>query len=394
MSIKKVIMAGVASGVGEAMRKAPEKALDLGIYLLGHRISVSNNNVRSYLKVNDWILSNLKSKVIKRKTKIDREWVNGEETYVKTLGLGKFTVYEKGTFYIIEHKKEEKKAYEEYQLNMNIIGSNADELHKEITDYSLKKCNDGKIGIRLGYEYKSVQKRDFDTIYCDDSIKESIISEIDRFNSQRPQYVKLGIPYKMGMLFHGKPGTGKTSMAKAIASYTDRDIQIVNLSNLKNLSEILRNVKEGDILLIEEIDTIVRNRSKELSKEEQLKRDKEEAENQRREDAGLLPEEIEEVDVENRENVQLGNLLNLIDGVATPENIIVIATTNHIETLDDALIREGRFDFKYEMEYLTKEKCEEVFDKHGFSKECLEELEYPLAPCKLQLEILKQLKNN
>ena len=65
---------------------------------------------------------------------------------------------------------------------------------------------------------------------------------------------------------------------------------------------------------------------------------------------------IEEIDtiVNSRQNKELGEkekvilseLLNFLDGPSSPDSCIIIATTNHIEKLDPAIIRSGRFDIK------------------------------------------------
>lgn len=355
MDMNTIILAGAVGFFGSTIKSAPSQIVKLVKYLFGYNISVSSNNSRSYNRVNDYIMRNLKSKVIKRKAKFGHKYEDCMEKSVMSLGLGRFYIFENKTIYLINHYKETKKNFEEYQLEVSIIGKRAKEVHSKMIDHSMAKTESGKIGIRFGYTYKSVNSRSLDTIYCNGNVKEDIIREIDDFNRNKLTYKENGIPYRIGILLHGKPGTGKTSMVRAIATYTKRDINVINLNDLQDLRETISKVSENDILLIEEIDTIVANR-----------------------------------DDNSKVNIELGNLLNLLDGVGTPENIIVIATTNHIDRLDDALIREGRFDIKKELGYLSKLETEEVLKKKGMVLPSY--IEFPVAPSKLQLEILKQIK--
>ena len=65
--------------------------------------------------------------------------------------------------------------------------------------------------------------------------KEEIIKDIDFFQNNKNWYEEKGFPYTLGFLFHGEPGTGKTSTIKAIANYTRRNI--VEIKKIKSYSE-------------------------------------------------------------------------------------------------------------------------------------------------------------
>jgi chaperone BCS1 len=54
----------------------------------------------------------------------------------------------------------------------------------------------------------------------------------------------------------------------------------------------------------------------------------------------------EKENVAERNSVTLSGLLNVLDGFFAPTNVLFMMTTNRIETLDDALLRPGRIDYK------------------------------------------------
>ena len=111
--------------------------------------------------------------------------------------------------------------------------------------------------------------RSFDNLFFDN--KTRLLNQIDFFLHNKEWYYKKGIPYTLGIGLSGEPGTGKTSIIKAIAKYTDR--HIVNLSmklfktrgqlykfffentyNRKNIDDSITFDKK--IIVIEDIDCL------------------------------------------------------------------------------------------------------------------------------------------
>ncbi len=193
-------------------------------------------------------------------------------------------------------------------------------LLKDVSEYNFlqkKKENKNFIYRFDGWSYWSkkdpVRSKDMDNIILPDEDKDYILSDIKSFLSQKKWYEKRGIPYKRGYLLHGPPGNGKTSFALALSKFTDRDIYPLNLSSLESDKAIMgafESISSKAILLIEDIDTMFKKTRKVDSK------------------------------------LSFSTLLNCLDGAFYKEGIITIITTNHIEKLDAALIREGRIDVK------------------------------------------------
>jgi chaperone BCS1 len=62
--------------------------------------------------------------------------------------------------------------------------------------------------------------------------------------------------------------------------------------------------------------------------------------------------------VEDASNKKLKDLLTILDGIHTPEGLIIFLTTNHVEKLDAALIRPGRVDYRLSFKAPQKSQIE------------------------------------
>ena len=90
-----------------------------------------------------------------------------------------------------------------------------------------------------GIRYKKYQLSDrktFESLFFRE--KQELLTLIDNFMSQSGKYAIPGYPHKLGLLLHGPPGTGKTSLIKALAQYTGRSIVNVPLSRVETNSEL------------------------------------------------------------------------------------------------------------------------------------------------------------
>jgi len=165
-----------------------------------------------------------------------------------------------------------------------------------------------------------------DTIFIKKEIKEKIQAKIERIENMKDRAKKFGKPIKMNMLLHGVPGSGKTSLAKAIAQHYKKNLFILSFSpEMKDtdIIKLLKSVNDNSIVLLEDIDSFF------------VKRD-------------------------SKCNVTFSCLLNILDGVTNVDkNILTILTANYPENLDSALIRPGRVDMLVKFDYPERN---EIFD--------------------------------
>jgi len=191
--------------------------------------------------------------------------------------------------------------------------------------------------------------RKFSNLFGEDI--DTIRNRVNFFIKNKKWYDEKGIPYTLGLLLSGSPGTGKTSTIKCLANETNRHICNVNLNNdmtktqLENLffneNINILNPSTGHnetycipldqrIYVLEDVDC-----QSDIVMERALK-------NGQSSDESTEKRVLEHY--EDKHKVDLSFLLNLLDGVLENPGRIVIMTSNFPDTLDSALIRPGRID--------------------------------------------------
>jgi cell division protease FtsH len=188
----------------------------------------------------------------------------------------------------------------------------------------------------------------FEDVQGIDSAKDEL-EEIVDFLKQPEKYFGTGAKIPKGALLTGKPGTGKTLLARAIAG--ESSVPFIQCSGssfvemfvgvgAKRVREVFEIARENEpcIIFIDEIDAIGKKRSM---------------------NGFAANDEREQT---------INQLLTEMDGFDNTSQIVVIAATNRIDILDDALLRPGRFDRKIQVSLPDVHGREEILKVHAKDK--------------------------
>ena len=224
------------------------------------------------------------------------------------------------------------------------------------------------------------------------------------FLNNRSWYEKKGIPYTLGFLFHGSPGTGKTSEIKAIANVAHRHPVNVQLSEIKTKSQLRHlffsdeiHVFNGQTLekynipvserlyIIEDADAMGDVLLRREWKKPVIEKPKD-------------PFAVEDEDV-LKEPIDLSFLLNLLDGTLESSGRIIVVTSNFPERFDRALVRPGRIDLIVEFKKCSRKILKEMvlgfYDLEEVESEIWnrEELDGKWSPAEVQQILFRNFED-
>ncbi len=184
----------------------------------------------------------------------------------------------------------------------------------------------------------------FEDVAANDEALDSL-RDLVSFIQQPEHYHAYGARIPRGVLLYGPPGTGKTLMARALAGEAGVPFYAVNgadfvemyvgvgASRIRALFERARKGGKG-VIFFDEIDAIGKKRDNTSDEREQT----------------------------------LNALLSEMSGFRADEGIIVLAATNRIDTLDEALLRAGRFDRQIEVPLPGYEERVRILRVHARKK--------------------------
>ncbi|WP_326910379.1 ATP-dependent metallopeptidase FtsH/Yme1/Tma family protein [Sedimentibacter sp. MB31-C6] len=178
-------------------------------------------------------------------------------------------------------------------------------------------------------EYNSTSNTKFNDVAGNYEAKESLLEIVD-FIKKPDKYKRFNARMPKGVLLYGAPGTGKTLMAKALAGEAGVPFYAVSGSDFVQIyaglgagriRTLFKKAKKAgkSVIFIDEIDAIGKKRV---------------GGNMRGSDEG---------------DRTLNALLTEMSGFSDDSGIVVVAATNRIDTLDNALLRPGRFDRQIEI---------------------------------------------
>lgn len=219
--------------------------------------------------------------------------------------------------------------------------------------------------------------RPLHTVVLDSAQKQGLLADINEYlhPSTSRWYANRGIPYRRGYLFAGPPGTGKSSLAWAVAGVFGLDIYCISLVEPtlteEDLGIMFTNLPRRCVVLLEDIDSagLVRRQNSEGDGAANKDGAKAGTEKTGAEIGAEIAKALKSANKNDKsknnsnDGISLSGLLNAIDGVASHEGRVLVMTTNFPDKLDDALIRPGRIDMRIDFTLATRYQVRELFTR-------------------------------
>eukprot|EP00299_Pterocystis_sp_00344_P011202 c5180_g1_i1.p1 GENE.c5180_g1_i1~~c5180_g1_i1.p1 ORF type:complete len:583 (+),score=136.36 c5180_g1_i1:54-1751(+) len=329
----------------------------------------------------------------------------------KTMSLNLFSVAQPRETATTQIDTFIEKAYASYQLKAASKNRNKRFMLSLAARNPVPSSSEEKKSSSMLYtKYTLAEEKTFESLFIPQ--KQELLRLLDDFTEKKGKFAIKGFPQKLGLLLHGPPGTGKTSLIKAIAQHTGRHLVSIPLKRIKTNEELMELMFSGQfavtgedmplrlpfkkiIFTLEDVDAasdIVRHRDTNNSAALLAARlrpaplitptpSSSSSEDGEETEPASMNASATTTTVgggkmvgasykwfEPDDELDLAGLLNALDGVVDCPGRIVIMTTNHPEKLDPALIRPGRINMKLHLDYLRAFEAIQMVEHYSNTK--------------------------
>lgn len=358
-------------------------------YGFSFKITRSNYGYKCIEEINDWIKEydpKFKERLEGPKETCLRNTefiINIDKNTFASIVVGRSSNDDELLLKILSNNQNNGNEISDYDINLFIFGKKAkkysNKLEAILKEYAKDKLymynvSGGKDSEEFNSIISDMHLRSMNTLFFEDEIKEKVINHIQTFLDNNEIYEKRDLLYKTGILLHGNPGTGKSSLANAIATHFNDSLIVIDMGtfdklDINTLSQSINADDEQYVILLEDIDCIFKNLD-------------------RSEGSDISKDDLKIVN----------KLLQFTDSNSSPNNVIFVATTNHYDRLDEAITRKGRFDLQIEVKGINKDTAKKMCKSFDLSDETIDDIlskvSFPVNQSSLQSMILESIKNN
>ena len=205
--------------------------------------------------------------------------------------------------------------------------------------------------------------------------KKMIIQKLDLFKNGTLYTNNCHFENNLGFMLHGTYGTGKTCLITAIANYLERNIYIINFAKIKTKSEYNTIMKPENIMkyvyCLDEFDFLISSllkadkvdNSAGLQIQIQLLSTQINSCNDPEAKNLLIDKMKKLMETDNNDDLTYEFLLGDLSGLKSVSGRVMIATTNFIDKIPEALLRPGRFDIILHLGYFNNTEIKELLIK-------------------------------
>jgi Cdc6-like AAA superfamily ATPase len=201
---------------------------------------------------------------------------------------------------------------------------------------------------KIECKFLNEMEKNFDTLFLRDKDRKQLTNSLEMFKNKGHILQKLGLQNKFNLLLYGEPGTGKSTTIQAVANYLQKDIYYIDLQKVETNEDlhmmfeyVNKNVINSGIIVMEDIDAMTDVVLKRTDKLQEYK--------------------VNDIITNQKSKLSLEYLLNILQGTLTMDNSVFIVTTNHIDHLDPAFYRDGRFDVRIELKLCDKYQIKNMY---------------------------------
>lgn len=364
-----------------ALRNVPTKIFQFLKQQLTTSLTINNAgygmNKQQFEAFMQWFIQNNWSKYSRDLSMDGGEW--DSDQVVMGPGYGTHFFFYNGWFYWFVKRRLESSgtATEKEAIDIYTLGRRQHRITDLINEFKYRpiptELSVYRLQDKAWHPAVAIKKRPLHTVIVKQAIKAQLLSQLDYFIHNAQWYHHRGMAHKLTFILHGKPGTGKTSLIKALASHYNRNIYQININQMSDtlFEAAISSVPRGAFILIEDFDS-----SGATHRREPLPVIAAPSASQPS-DCPVAPLEpavgtlasavtplrpMDEITAVMTSMLSLTAVLNTLDGIVTLDDTVIFMTTNHLEKIDSAITRKGRVDHIVEIPRLGDTEIREYIE--------------------------------